>query len=677
MEKRINKLIFTAFITLLLLSSSFSPTSILFGVETAQAAGTDRISGETRFDTAVSISKIGWKSAENVVLANGLNFPDALSGAPLSYALDAPILLVRKDKIPVATTEEITRLKPQNIYILGGEGAISEDVVTQLKESDFNVIRISGETRYETATGIGNELRKSNSQDTAFVVYGRNYPDALSVGGLASEKGWPILFTGSSTLNNETKKSLEAWGIKKVFIIGGTVAINDTVSKEIANMNINVERLAGEDRVKTSLTIAERFYPKAEGAVISTGYNFPDALAGGPLAAKLQNPILLVKPNKTSQSTMAYITASGAKNAKILGGASAVNENIVYEISTLEKQWTKTFDSFSDPKFYIQNIFMDRLKDVAYNGEVYVAVGDRGIVQISYNGNEWQDVFLEEYPGNGYLNRVIWNGKMFITSGLSGGYLVSIDGVNWDLKKFDKDYTFSNFVYTGGKHFFLVNGEFNPSKNIAWMGGGFPLVGNDGLVWEKGQFKGSDPMRHLMAVKSNGEKFLGAANGGDIAESKDGMNWNIIGNIRDSIKYSFDINEFLWNDQDFVILGNGSYLAGDMHKSSSDVLVSPDGVEWKSVFNIKHVELKDIAWNGNEYAMIVQHVNYETSGKRLIAKSVIYTSSNLIEWTPEYEVKNPYPDRWEDSQGRERYLESISWNGKSFIAVGTEIVEWK
>jgi hypothetical protein len=331
--------------------------------------------------------------------------------------------------------------------------------------------------------------------------------------------------------------------------------------------------------------------------------------------------------------------------------------------------WTKLYDSYSNSKFYSQNIFMYRLNDVAYNGKVYVAVGDNGIIQTSNDGKVWKDIYVYNLPGNRYLDKVIWDGKKFIAISMDGGYLVSTDGVNWSLKKFPRDYTYSNLVYTGGKYFFTITGEFNPAPNIIWQSGVFPYVSKDGLVWQKGSYNHSiyQYFNNINAIQWNGTKFLGVGVAGVLAESMDGMNWTAL----TPLTYGFDLTNLLWNGSTFVSAG---YTSGGV----SRVIVSSDGHTWNSVFTLNNAQITDIAWNGQKYAMVVQHVQYDNKAfKNLVTDSVVYTSTNLKNWFREYTLKNPYPNRWNDSQGKERYLQSIKWTGKSFVATGTEIVEGK
>jgi len=76
----------------LLISSVVIPSNEVF----ASTATTHRLQGEDRYKTAIAISTAGWTTSENVVLATGQNFPDALSATPLAKQLNAPILLVGK-----------------------------------------------------------------------------------------------------------------------------------------------------------------------------------------------------------------------------------------------------------------------------------------------------------------------------------------------------------------------------------------------------------------------------------------------------------------------------------------------------------------------------------------------------------------------------------------------------
>jgi putative cell wall-binding protein len=60
-----------------------------------------------------------------VFVTNGLNFPDALAGAPVAGSTGGPILLVTPTGVPTSTEEALAVLKPLKIVMLGGENSVS------------------------------------------------------------------------------------------------------------------------------------------------------------------------------------------------------------------------------------------------------------------------------------------------------------------------------------------------------------------------------------------------------------------------------------------------------------------------------------------------------------------------------------------------------------------------
>jgi hypothetical protein len=87
-------------------------------------------------------------------------------------------------------------------------------------------------------------------------------------------------------------------------------------------------RVAGVNRVETSVEISGVSFPEQDSAdtvVIATAENYPDALAGGPLARKLDAPLLLTFRHELHPSTKAEIERLGATNAVLLGGTSALS----------------------------------------------------------------------------------------------------------------------------------------------------------------------------------------------------------------------------------------------------------------------------------------------------------------------------------------------------------------
>jgi len=292
-----------------------------------------RLAGDSRYATAVKISSNNWGEAYNVVLARGDAFPDALAGAVLanSAVVGGPLLLTESNCLLDGVLTELIRLKTNTVYILGGSGAVSGDVEKNLNDNGIQTKRIQGGNRYETAANIA--LTAISSSSRAFLASGQVFADALSISSYAAANGIPLLLTDTAKVPVATFDALKKLGVTEVTLIGGQSAVNSAVANQLTNAGYTVDRLSGDDRYKTNTTILNTLNFNTDKTVVATGTNFPDALAGSVLAARDNNPIVLVPPeekqilNSTTSSYLDNIRA-GISNFFILGGLSVINAKV-------------------------------------------------------------------------------------------------------------------------------------------------------------------------------------------------------------------------------------------------------------------------------------------------------------------------------------------------------------
>lgn len=305
-------------------------------------AALSRVFGVSRVETAIEVSKIGWVRAENVVLATGENFPDALAGGPLAYMLDAPILLTKgaRHTLEPAVAGRIEELGAKNIYILGGASALSAEMEAAL-EKDYNVIRLAGDDRYGTSVAIAekmDEIRGSAPQNV-FVASGLNYPDALSVTPVAAMMSAPILFADADGLRGLTVDYIARAKPVDAKIVGGLNAFADnfrTINIILGQLYSSVTGSAGyifgADRYETSAAVAEYYGYLFGGktALIATGRDFPDALAGGALGGKISAPLFLINgAGGASAHIKSAIADLSPETVYVLGGVNAVSDAAV------------------------------------------------------------------------------------------------------------------------------------------------------------------------------------------------------------------------------------------------------------------------------------------------------------------------------------------------------------
>jgi putative cell wall-binding protein len=111
-------------------------------------------------------------------------------------------------------------------------------------------------------------------------------------------------------------------------------------SAKPAAIAAGVTRIAGTDRFATAVAASQDEFAAAGSAkvvVLTRGDTFPDALAGGPLAAKLGGPLLLTQPTSLGSGVQAEIVRVLPKGGTvdILGGTSAISASVATAISEL------------------------------------------------------------------------------------------------------------------------------------------------------------------------------------------------------------------------------------------------------------------------------------------------------------------------------------------------------
>ncbi|MHB8925646.1 MAG: cell wall-binding repeat-containing protein [Coriobacteriia bacterium] len=296
----------------------------------------ERAFGATRYDTAVDVSK-QFASATHVVIATGSNYPDALAGAPLAYALGAPLLLSGPSGLSSSALAEVERLGATNAIIIGGTGAVPETVRTQLAGKGIptgNVVRIAGSDRFDTSRLLALRLQAElggADLPLAFVATGANFPDALAAAGVAAKLGAPILLVKSGSIPAATSSALDTLGVIDTVVLGREGAVSAGVAAQLPSPL----RIGGVDRYETAADVAAWAVDSsgagftAEDLIIATGANFPDALSSGAFGALEDAPTLLVSGDVPAP-TAAFVTARKASVAKlyVIGGTAAVSTNV-------------------------------------------------------------------------------------------------------------------------------------------------------------------------------------------------------------------------------------------------------------------------------------------------------------------------------------------------------------
>ncbi len=309
-----------------------------------------RVSGVDRWLTSVAISKSTFESASNVVLATGSDFPDALAASSLAGALDCPVLLVpsssaRWEQSLLPAAYEMERLGVDTIYVVGGEKAIPTSVSSFFEDflGSVTVKRVASSNRYKTAVAVANTLFSIKASDTAFLVRGDDFADALAVAPYAFSQGIPVLLTRSKTLDASAANFIESRNITTVVVAGGPAAVSSAVSVAADRLNggaTTVVRRSGATRYDTALAVANycvgsRGWGSWDFVGVATGLAFPDALSGAAATGERGGALLLTEPGKLSAPAYMGIAANDPDLAMLFGGPVALSETVKTRVQNL------------------------------------------------------------------------------------------------------------------------------------------------------------------------------------------------------------------------------------------------------------------------------------------------------------------------------------------------------
>ena len=296
------------------------------------------IIGANRYDTAAKISKKGWNSASTVVIANGLNEIEGIVANPLASVYNAPVLLTDKNKVSSYTINELKRLKPSNIIIIGGKNSIGESAEKSIKNavSSVSIKRIDGSNIEELSVNIAKEIDSKANVSKIYVAGENGAADALSVVSKAAEEKSPIIVTSKNSVNSSVKNWIKSNSISSAYFLGKTAVISDNVIKEIDSVvsgNVSGNRIGGSDRNQTNARVIKALYPSENYNPVFVAKNRPlvDAISVGVYAAKTKSPIVVAGNSLDSEQSNILKNKKTNSVFRIGGGISNDTYNKIRE----------------------------------------------------------------------------------------------------------------------------------------------------------------------------------------------------------------------------------------------------------------------------------------------------------------------------------------------------------
>ncbi len=364
-------------------------------------------------------------------------------------------------------------------------------------------------------------------------------------------------------------------------------------------------------------------------------------------------------------------------------------------------------------------LFGDKLNDIIFEKNMFVAIGANGTINTSEDGQLW----VKRASGTvRELKQIIWTGKKFIAVGSKGTIITSTDGIEWkavasntELDIYSLDYNGKVFVAVGERNLIMTSPDGNKwtlvqsakplvdkntysventsvvgmlgvdFKNIEWCKDKFVIAtihtpskfehakdalitSTDGQKWSLHQLESEMYIRKIMNID---DKIIACTSEG-VAISSDGLQWS-------SVKLPSTFNASI-ND---IIMSNDKYLAIG---AQGDVFESSDLKDWSLLLNTQRnlgtgTILNAIAYGNGIYAAVgdnelialtndgqywrtakkgfgnINDIAYNGDTYVICGKGFIFASKGGAVWDQVY-----------DTRGYQ--LTSVSWVNNRFFAVG-------
>lgn len=303
------------------------------------AAAVERLGGTCRYSTNLTLNQKHMQAGKPVFVATGSDFPDALSIGPAVAKEQGSLFLAQKDHITAGALDLIAKNKPSVVYIIGGEGVISNSVASKVAtaagKGASGYHRLAGANRYDTSVRIFDTFFAGTNPTTVFVATGSNFPDALSAAAAGGAMNAPVLLvngSGAGSLNASQAGALSKSKAKTVQIVGGGGVVNEGLAGDIRARGYATNRLYDSNRYGTNAAVNKYVSAQVGSGVsnlwIATGSNFPDALSAAAPAGTADARLVLSPGGCVPKDSISGVSKESLDKVHLVGGTGALNQEV-------------------------------------------------------------------------------------------------------------------------------------------------------------------------------------------------------------------------------------------------------------------------------------------------------------------------------------------------------------
>lgn len=145
------------------------------------------------------------------------------------------------------------------------------------------------------------------------------------------------------------------------------------------NTNASTKRIAGQDRIQTSIAISKRYFNKADTVILAGSEKDSDSLSASVLAKLMKAPIILTHVNSFDTMIKSEIQRLGVKKVIIIGGEKSISSNVIDTIKDSGLDLNIERIAGKD-RYETSAIIAKRVTDLTGNkGKAVIASGEKSV----------------------------------------------------------------------------------------------------------------------------------------------------------------------------------------------------------------------------------------------------------------------------------------------------------
>ena len=290
--------------------------------ETMTAQASAAFAGSDAIATALQLCQAKYADAVGgtVVVCTADGWADSVCAGAYAEAMNAPLLLVHKNKVATSVLAELGRLDADEVVIVGGSSAVSSYDEQSIRRAGVPVVRrLEGDDKYGTSAAVAQEMISRGLCATGddgklvnvAIVGAKNSSDALFVAPVAASQAMPVLLVKSASIPSAVQDFLDSAESTNtsVLIVGPESAVSADLESQLTpavattDVPLPVDRVTGDNKYMESVAMAQyamdNYGFSARKVALVSNSGIVEALAASPFLAERHEAVVLTASTLT------------------------------------------------------------------------------------------------------------------------------------------------------------------------------------------------------------------------------------------------------------------------------------------------------------------------------------------------------------------------------------------